>query len=290
AFIGILLVLITTRQFVDVEDATLIVASMGASAVLLFAVPHGPLSQPWALGCGQLVSAVIGVSCYQLIPDLHLGAAVAVGLSVTAMYYLRCIHPPGGATALSAVMAGPSVHALGYQFIVTPVLINVVTILLVAMLYNFMFSWRRYPSTLARYSGQPAKQNEPVLEGLGRSHLENALRQMNQYIDVSPEDLETIFDLARKHTDGPITASQLKLGHYYSNGEMGVEWSVRRIVDEADDKDNDDGLVIYKVVAGKGRQRTGTMSRKEFAQWAKYEVFLNDRAWERIGSPSSSKV
>jgi CBS-domain-containing membrane protein len=187
-------------------------------------------------------------------------------------------------------MAGPSVHALGYQFIVTPVLINVVTILLVAMLYNFMFSWRRYPSTLARYSGQPAKQNEPVLEGLGRSHLENALRQMNQYIDVSPEDLETIFDLARKHTDGPITASQLKLGHYYSNGEMGVEWSVRRIVDEADDKDNDDGLVIYKVVAGKGRQRTGTMSRKEFAQWAKYEVFLNDRAWERIGSPSSSKV
>ena len=78
-FIGILLILIITRQFVEINDAGLIVASMGASAVLIFAVPHGPLSQPWALGCGHLVSAVIGVSCYLFIPNLFVAAASAVG-------------------------------------------------------------------------------------------------------------------------------------------------------------------------------------------------------------------
>ena len=66
-FIGIFFILFISKHFISTDDATLVVASMGASAVLLFAVPHGPLSQPWALGCGQLVSAFIGVSCYQLI-------------------------------------------------------------------------------------------------------------------------------------------------------------------------------------------------------------------------------
>ncbi len=83
------------------DDAYLVVASMGAAAVLLFAVPHGPLSQPWPLFGGNLVSALVGVSCAQMILDLFLAAAAAVGISVTAMYYLKCVHPPGGATALS---------------------------------------------------------------------------------------------------------------------------------------------------------------------------------------------
>ena len=127
-FFGILLILLVTRQFLGTAASVLIVASMGASAVLLFAVPHGPLSQPWALTGGHLVSAVIGVSCYRLVPDLFVAAACAVGLAITAMHYLRCIHPPGGATALTTVIAGPEVHALGYEYVVTPVLLNVLVV------------------------------------------------------------------------------------------------------------------------------------------------------------------
>ena len=115
-FTGILLVLVMTQQFIHAEDASLLIASMGASAVLLFAVPHGPLSQPWALGGGQLISAFVGVSCYLFIPSLYIAAAAAVGLSIIAMYYLRCIHPPGGATALTAVLGGTQVHALGFEY------------------------------------------------------------------------------------------------------------------------------------------------------------------------------
>lgn len=284
-FIGILLILIITRQFVEISDAGLIVASMGASAVLMFAVPHGPLSQPWALGCGHLVSAVIGVSCYLFIPNLFVAAASAVGLAITAMYYLRCIHPPGGATALIAVVAGPSVHALGYMYLLTPVLVNVVIIFSVAIIFNYVFPWRRYPAALMEYSAKHPESNVKVQEPeseLSHSDLEYALRQMNLYVDVSHDDLEKIYHLARHRVEGEISTQGIKLGRYYSNGEYGNNWSVRQIVDESDNPRPGRDQVIYKVVAGKGRRSTAAINRDEFAQWAKYEVYLNENSWQRL--------
>ena len=79
-FTGILLVLLVSHQFVGGQPAALIVASMGASAVLLFAVPHGPLSQPWPVAGGHLVSALIGVACAKLIAPPLLAALVGVTL------------------------------------------------------------------------------------------------------------------------------------------------------------------------------------------------------------------
>jgi len=127
-----------------------LVASMGASAVLLFAVPHGPLSQPWAVFAGHLVSALIGVACSRAIDDPALAGPLAVGLAIGAMHYLRCIHPPGGATALSAVLGGETVQQLGYWFVLTPVLLNALTLLAIALVFNYPFPWRRYPRVLGR--------------------------------------------------------------------------------------------------------------------------------------------
>lgn len=281
-FTGILLILLVTRQYVEPGAAGLIVASMGASAVLLFAVPHGPLSQPWALGCGHLVSAVIGISCYLLIPDPFLAAAAAVGLAISAMHYLRCIHPPGGATALTAVVAGTGVHALGFQYLVTPVLINVAVIFTVAIVFNYLFPWRRYPVAMMQYTRKPAEREQPVETSLSREDLEHALRQMNLYVDVSHEDLERIYQLARNRTNGRLSAEQIKLGHCYSNGEYGDSWSVRQVMDESDNPRPGRDQIIYKVVAGNGRSSSGTMSREEFAHWARYEVYLNENSWHRV--------
>ena len=287
-FTGIFLVLIVTNQVIHAQDASLVVASMGASAVLLFAVPHGPLSQPWALVAGQFVSAFIGVSCYLLIPETYLAAASAVGLSVIAMYYLRCVHPPGGATALSAVLSGPSVHALGYQFVVTPVLINTLIILSVAIAYNALFPWRRYPSVLSRRMSVTEDNRPAQTERIGRIQLEKALRKMNQIIDISDDDLEKIYQLASSDISTNLNSHQLKLGHYYSNGKTGADWSIRRIIDESEGPGSDDSIIIYKVVAGKGRPKTGTMRRGEFAHWVKYEVYLNNQSWERV--PESNQI
>jgi CBS-domain-containing membrane protein len=281
-FVGILLILIFTRQVVNGSDAGLIVASMGASAVLLFAVPHGPLSQPWALVGGHTISALIGVSCYLLIPDLFIAAAVAVGMAITAMYYLRCIHPPGGATALTAVVAGSGVHDLGYFYLLTPVLVNVAIILSVALLFNYLFHWRRYPAAIMHYGKKDTPQDQADKESLSREDLEHALRQMNQYVDVGHEELGKIYQLARNRNNSTLSTDQIVLGHYYSNGQYGNDWAVRQIVDESDRSRPDRDQIIYKVVAGKDRRSSGTLTREAFANWARYEVFLNENSWQRV--------
>ena len=281
-FTGILLILLITRQFVDPNAAGLIAASMGASAVLVFAVPHGPLSQPWALLGGHLVSAVIGVTCYQYIPDVFVAAACAVGLAITAMYYLRCIHPPGGATALTAVIADASLHSLGYWYVLTPVLINVLIIFAVALGFNYLFSWRRYPAVLMQYGRNVDTQKTQQEDQLSYDDLEYALRQLNLYTDVSHEDLERIYQLARNRAGGALNAQQIQLGHYYSNGEYGDNWSVRQVVDESDGSRPGQNQIIYKVVAGKDRRGSGTLSRNEFVRWSKHEVQLNENSWQRV--------
>jgi CBS domain-containing membrane protein len=283
--ISIYCVLIISRHFLGAGAAGLIVASMGASAVLLFAVPHGPLSQPWAVAGGHTISALIGVSCYLFIPDLFVAAAVAVGLAITAMYYLRCIHPPGGATALTAVMAGAGVHTLGYRYLLTPVLLNVAVILGVALLFNFLFHWRRYPTALMQYSRKQIETAQAVEESLSRDDLEYALKQMNLYVDVSNADLKRIYQLARNRNTAQLEMGQIKLGHYYSNGEYGSDWCVRQVVDESSDPRPNRDQIIYKVVAGQGRRSSGTISREDFARWAKYEVYLNENSWQRVATP-----
>lgn len=149
-FISILALLWISRNYIGLEGAAWIAASMGASAVLLFAVPHGPLSQPWPVFGGHLIAALLGVTCAWLIRDTLLASAGAVALTILAMQYLRCIHPPGGATALAAVVGGEGIRALGYMYVVTPVLLNVLILLLLAVALNYPFPWRRYPTALAR--------------------------------------------------------------------------------------------------------------------------------------------
>jgi CBS domain-containing membrane protein len=127
------------------QSGALLVASMGASAVLLFALPHGPLSQPWAVIGGHGCSAIVGVACATLVSDLPLAAALAVGSSIAVMQVLRCVHPPGGATALSAVIGGPTVHALGMRYVLTPVLLNAMVIVSVAVAFNTLLGSRPYP-------------------------------------------------------------------------------------------------------------------------------------------------
>jgi CBS-domain-containing membrane protein len=153
--LAITAIVLVSQRFVGIDGAGLLVASMGASAVLLFAVPEGPLSQPWAVMGGHVLSAFIGVSCAAWVSDPLLAAALAVGSSIGMMQVLRCVHPPGGATALSAVVGGSSVHALGLQYVLTPVLLNTVVIVTVAVAFHGVLGRRRYPAYFARPAATP---------------------------------------------------------------------------------------------------------------------------------------
>lgn len=133
AFIGTLIASFFSNTILEAEAMPLILASTGASAILIFSLPFSPVSQPWNLVGGHLVSAFVGVSCYLLIPDAVLASSLSIPFSMLFMHYLRCMHPPGGATAITAVIGGSSVHALGYAFIVIPVFVNAIILLSIAM-------------------------------------------------------------------------------------------------------------------------------------------------------------
>ena len=288
-FIGILLTMWVSLHYLGTQGAALLVASMGASAVLLFAVPHGALSQPWSLLGGHIVSALIGVTCAQFIDNLLVAAPLAVALAIAAMHYLRCIHPPGGATAITAVIGGSQVHALGYQFVLTPVLLNTVIILVSAMAVNYAFPWRRYPASLKK---QAVSSKEPVSTEvqaadsscqLGHADFAYALREIDSYVDIDEEDLTKIYRLAVKHarqlSDQP---EQIAAGLYYSNGGYDEHGMVRKVIELSNGGSGKEIEVTFKIVAGDGEGSVETATLADFTNWQKYEVILKDGSWHRI--------
>ena len=268
-FIGILLIMWISHHYLGEQGAAMLVASMGASAVLLFAVPHGALSQPWPLLCGNCISALIGVTCAQSIANPLIAAPLAVSLAIAAMHYLRCIHPPGGAIALTAVMGGSQVHELGYQFVLTPVMLNVGIILATAVAVNYAFPWRRYPAGLIKKTVQTSR--------LEHGDFTYALREIGSFVDISEEDMSKIYSLAVKHAwQLSDHAGQIAEGLYYSNGMQCDELSVRKVLSVSDD------VVTYKVVAGEGAGEVKTDTLADFSNWQKYEVIFKQGAWHRI--------
>jgi len=273
--VGISLVAFVSFQVTGAAGAALIVPSMGASAVLVFAVPHGKLSQPWPLIGGHVISALIGVLCYQLVPLPFLAAGLAVGLAIGAMHLTKSIHPPGGATALAAVIGGPAIHQLGYAYTLTPILLNVAIIFVVALVFNGIFPWRRYPASMVRFTDTPATSTGKKQQLIENSHIELALKDMDLVMDVTTDDLHQLFSLALQHAHPQqLSAKQIVLGRYYTNGRHGADWSVRQVIDESNSPDPHKDMVIYRVVEGQGLKSSDSSTREEFALWAARELYL----------------
>lgn len=198
AIFGIALTGAATRLLLGTSSSLpLLIAPMGASAVLLFAVPSSPLAQPWSLVGGNLVAAVIGVTCAKWIANPFQAAAVAVALSIGAMFALRCLHPPSGAVALTAVLGGPSVQAAGYGFVFEPVAVNSLVLVGGALAYHFA-TGHRYPHG---HHTKPAAQ--PAMHGLhtfSRADLEAVLKNRDELLDIDPDDLEDVLREATRRS------------------------------------------------------------------------------------------
>src|SRR5450830_1340517 len=164
ALTALLTPLITRAILHDSSAIAFLVAPMGASAVLLFAAPASPLAQPWSVFGGNVVSGIVGVTAALWIADPVWAAPVAAAGAIICMFLCRCLHPPGGAVALTAVLAGPAVHASGYQFAFGQVAVNTALMVTAALLYN-NFTGRRYPHTQLS-SLQPAHVSRDDLENI----------------------------------------------------------------------------------------------------------------------------
>ncbi|OLL32212.1 hypothetical protein BTH42_07095 [Burkholderia sp. SRS-W-2-2016] len=170
----------------------LLVAPMGASAVLLFAVPASPLAQPWSIIGGNLVSATVGVTCAKLIGDPTLAAAVAVALAISGMFALRCVHPPSGAVALTAVLGGPVIHALGYRFVLEPILIQSAALLFGALVYHAA-TGHRYPHAGRQDRATPSEAaDEAARVGFTRDDVTAVLQRRDEMLTIDPDDLYSL--------------------------------------------------------------------------------------------------
>ncbi len=198
-FVVILLLVVVVHYFsVGISLALLVLASIGASAFLLFVVPHSPMSQPWPVIGGHLVSAAIGVACAQWIQNPPLATATAVAISIFAMHWLRCMHPPSVATAMIAVLGGPEVLAIGWQFCYQVVAFNAGIMVVLSILINNLVLGRRYP-LLHSHDAEFTKVDHTPYSELKEEDFKWALSQMDGVIDVNVEDLVDLCEFATEH-------------------------------------------------------------------------------------------
>ncbi|QVN21527.1 HPP family protein [Burkholderia pyrrocinia] len=218
ALVGIATVGVTMRWLPGVPGLVpLLVAPMGASAVLLFAVPASPLAQPWSIIGGNLVAATVGVACAQWIADPITAAAVAIACAIGGMFALRCVHPPSGAVALTAVVGGPAIHSLGFGFVLEPIALQSAILLSAALAYHAL-TGHRYPHGGVRPEAKPqAGSAAPARGGFTRDDLDAVLKRRSEWLDVDPDDLETLLRetemQAYTRTFGQLTCADLMTKH-----------------------------------------------------------------------------
>lgn len=147
AFAGIGVIAFVQSYTLTKDENIFLIGSFGASSVLIYGAIQSPLAQPRNLVGGHVISALIGVTVYQLMPDIiWLTAPMAVAFSIVAMQMTKTLHPPGGATALIAVIGSEKIKALGYFYVLSPVLTGSLILLAVALIFNNMTRHRKYPT------------------------------------------------------------------------------------------------------------------------------------------------
>lgn len=239
-----------------------LLASMGASAVILFAMPSSPVARPWAFVGGHFISATIGILCGLAIGHQWMAAATAVGLSVFAMHFARCLHPPGGASALIPVLGGESVKALGFQFLITPLALNVAVMLGISLLYQKLIAKPPLPS-------QPGPSGESPMERLGikPGDLRAALAEMDEFIDVDERELNEIYQLAAgrafRRQFGEITAADVM-----TRSPMTVEFGTE--LEEAWALMQQHRIKVLPVI-DRGRHVIGILTQSDFFRHARAE-------------------
>ncbi len=173
----------------------LLVAPIGASAVLVFAVPASPLAQPRSVLGGNIVSALIGITVALLVPQPMIAAPLAVGLAIGAMMLLGCLHPPGGAVALICVIGGPAVAKAGYLFALNPVAVDSVLLVLAGVAWGRLTK-HSYPHRAPAPAASPHHTRDPAPAsriGYTPVDLDQALARYGELLDVSREDLDALF-------------------------------------------------------------------------------------------------
>lgn len=164
SFVGLGIISLLQFRIFSASDNVFLIGSFGASCVLVYGVIESPLAQPRNLIGGHVISAIIGVSIYKLLPDLiWVAAPLAVSLSIVLMQITKTLHPPGGATALIAIAGSDKIKELGYFYVISPLLSGAIILLITALIFNNIPSKRHYPTKGNFLSKKELKKRIPFL-------------------------------------------------------------------------------------------------------------------------------
>ncbi|HDS16440.1 MAG TPA: HPP family protein [Proteobacteria bacterium] len=146
SFLGIAAVGLLHFKVLDQTGLVMVIGSFGASAVLIYGAIKSPLAQPRNLIGGHVLSALVGVVFFRLTGQQPwLASALAVSSAIALMHLTKTLHPPGGATALIAVIGGDAIHRLGFLYALIPAASGALVMLLIALAINNLPRNRRYP-------------------------------------------------------------------------------------------------------------------------------------------------
>ncbi len=139
------IVLLDTWIF-EAQNVEFLMASFGASAVLVFGAPQSPLAQPRNVIGGQFISAIAGVTCQLFLANWPtLAACTSVSLAILLMTLTKTLHPPGGASALLAVVGDESIKHLGYLYAVIPCLMGGALVVVIGITLSYVTGRKVYP-------------------------------------------------------------------------------------------------------------------------------------------------
>ncbi|WP_233382197.1 HPP family protein [Methylobacterium sp. C25] len=271
ALIGIALTgLICGWFFGEGPHIPLIVAPMGASAVLLFAVPASPLAQPWSIIGGNTISALMGVLAARFVPDPIMAIGVGVSLAIAAMSFTRSLHPPGGAAALTALIGGHAVTSAGFLFPLFPVCINSVILVTLGVVFHKL-SGRSYPHVPVKppvNTHGTADLPAGLRVGFRAEDVDAALTVMNETLDINRADLDRLLHQvelqALVHTHRELTCEDVMSRDVITiTGSGTIEQATALLLDHN---------IRTLPVVDEGGRLLGTVGLRELAKKAAVQV------------------
>ena len=262
AFIGLLLSSFISWLVLGDLNAWYI-APMGASSVLLFAVPASPLAQPWNMVVGNTLAGIIGVSCALFIPNLTYAFSVAVAVAIFLMMTTDSLHPPSGAVAITAVLGGKAVHDLGYLFVFYPVLLNSILLMFVAIIFNRALG-KQYPHK-AQLNTRTASPTPTQKVTIQPADIQNVLEHQTELLDISEYDLQKII-LAAQEKANARGVSQFKCQDIMSKHVVSL--NEQDDIHSALDKFKQMNLMSLPV-SNAEQQLVGTLALYEVVEWFK---------------------
>ncbi|MCP9338527.1 HPP family protein [Stutzerimonas xanthomarina] len=211
--LALLLVIPLSAWVFGMSVALPLAAPAAASAVLLFVAPSSPFAQPWSVIVGSLLATAIGIAMGASPLSMALAAGLAGALAIICLFGLRCLHPPGAALALVAVVGGPELHVYGFQLLY-PVAFNSLLLVTVALIYNNL-SGHPYPKPRLPKGNLHHTQDPLPSERMSFSEddVERALVDFGEYVDITRDDLAQLIKQTEKHalrrSMGEITAADI---------------------------------------------------------------------------------